>query len=851
MGKTDDKKPGMTDEQKRQANCKQMEGMAAKMTATGVDLSADPSKIGKEKVDALCEVFKHFPKEKADQFAKCSTKNQLLVAGARKICAAGGKKPDDKKPVRKPVVKKCEKSTAVNEANCRKENIAKVQDTLCRLKLIKDCIRESKQDCKALTSAPSADKCTLEAIKSSLKGKPECLIPLRTACKSFLQKNSKSKPVEIPKDCTSWFDGCNVCTANKGKKTGCSKKICNRDEKAFCKAFESGKKCLKQRATGKSECDDKQGPEKKNPTCEDVTSNLKLSAKEMCLKASTLCQGKPEFDQNCEVQREKDSKDKCKGATDKRKKAYCCVQGFLEGTGCEAYGSSDRLPSDCKTRCVKDGKLKVSDKTCVRCRGKDDLRPDGVNKDDKEKSKPFDPARIKETIKNLASVLNEAGKKCVKRVAQAASTLKTQIQQWRKDPSKKEEGADEVDLKSVADVQSELDEVSDESAGLEDEFADDDNGKNYRKDNEADTLKEKMSDAADKKPKNCATEFAALRKAYNDIVDEYVGLPQKLKKESVERVKLSFEDIDIGSTNLKDSKNVCSFAKKLVGRLKKAEDNHKKRLAAARKLVCSKAGELGKSKVISKLFTCLRAAKKAADAGSDQTAKDDANKDVTNFDNNGYKRVEKLLKLTAKKCLMKDTPQSKKARVAGLFRKKLKTKIKRKMGNSTFTDDDKKKIAGEISQAVLKKFSQAKNIETTFSSDSSARRQLRPRRVLAAGEVTVSTTYDLDTPAKVSDEVEVQLTDANVVSSESSFEPKAGSSIEESDPVTEIDTELPTGEETTKAPTGEETTKASTGEETTKAPTDATEGPKVEVDTGVKEVVFGTAAAICATILLV
>merc|ERR1711959_110283 len=360
-------------------------------------------------------------------------------------------------------------------------------------------------------------------------------------------------------------------------------------------------------------------------------------------------------------------------------------------------------------------------------------------------------------------------------------------------------------------------------------------------DNEADTLKEQMSDDADKKPKKCATEFAALRKAYNDIVDEYVGLPQKLKKETVERVPLSFEDIDIGSTNLKDSKNVCGFAKKLVGRLKKAEDNHKKRLAAARKLVCSKAGELVKSKVISKLFNCLRAAKKAADAGSDKTAKDDANKDVTNFDNNGYKRVEKLLKLTAKKCLMKDTPKSKKARVAGLFRKTLKTKIKRKMGNSTFTDEDKKKIAGEISKAVLKKFSQAKNIETTFSSDASTRRQLRPRRVLA-GETTASTTYDLDIPAKVSDIVDVQLTDADVVGLASSFQSKAGSSIEESDPVKEIDTELPTGEEATKAPTGEETTKAAT---------DVTKGSKAEVDTGVKEVVFGTAAAICATILLV
>jgi hypothetical protein len=154
----------------------------------------------------------------------------------------------------------------------------------------------------------------------------------------------------------------------------------------------------------------------------------------MCLKVSSLCEGKTEFVQNCEVQREKDSKDKCKtdkSKTDKRKKAYCCVQGFLEKKGCEAYGSADGLPSDCKTRCVKEGKLKVSDKTCVRCRGKDDLRPDGVNKDDEDdkddkdkKSKPFDPARVKDTIKKVASGLNEAGKKM--RQARCASSIDTQ-----------------------------------------------------------------------------------------------------------------------------------------------------------------------------------------------------------------------------------------------------------------------------------------------------------------------------------------------------------------------------------------------------------------------------------------
>merc|ERR1711959_573818 len=89
------------------------------------------------------------------------------------------------------------------------------------------------------------------------------------------------------------------------------------------------------------------------------------------------------------------------------------------------------------------------------------------------------------------------------------------------------------------------------------------------------------------------------------------------------------------------------------------------------------------------------------------------------------------------------------------------------------------------------------------------RRQLRPRRVLS-GETTVSTTYDLDTPAKVSDKVDVQLADVNVVSSESSFQPTSGS-IEVSEPVTEINTELPTGEETTKPPADDTKAEVSTG----------------------------------------
>jgi len=329
-----------------------------------------------------------------------------------------------------------------------------------------------------------------------------------------------------------------------------------------------------------------------------------------------------------------------------------------------------------------------------------------------------------------------------------------------------------------------------------------------------------------------------LQKAYNEIVTEYVGLPDKLKKDGVQRVPLGFADTDIGNTDLKDSKSVCTYAKKLVGKLKKAEDNNKKRLNAARELICTKAGALLKSKVISNLFTCLRKSKKDADAGTDDTAKDDAKKDITTFDNNGYKRIGRLMKLMGKKCLIKDTAKSKKARVVSLFRKTLKTKIKRKTGNTALSDDEKTKIAGDIRAAVLKKYSQATKIETTFSSTD--RRQLRPRRALS-GEVEVQTTYDLDTPGQVADQVDVSssLNGFDVVSQGSSFQPTDGT-VENTDAVTEISDQLPTGETTTGAttpPTGETNPKATT--------------EKADVSAGVKEVVFGAAAAICATALLV
>jgi len=260
-----------------------------------------------------------------------------------------------------------------------------------------------------------------------------------------------------------------------------------------------------------------------------------------------------------------------------------------------------------------------------------------------------------------------------------------------------------------------------------------------------------------------------------------------------------------------------------VGKLKKAEDNNKKRLNAARKLICTKAGALLKSKVISNLFTCLRKSKKDADAGTDAQAKDDAKKDITTFDNNGYKRIGRLLKMMGKKCLIKDTAKSKKARVVSLFRKTLKTKLKRKTGTTALSDDEKTKIAGEISAAVLRKYSQATNIETTFSPPKNNRRQLRPRRALS-GEIEAQTTYELDNPGQVADTVDVtsSVNGFDVLSQDSSLQPTSGT-VENTDTLTEINDQLPTGE---------------------------TKPVTADINTGVREVVFGAAATICATVLL-
>merc|ERR1712224_951987 len=246
---------------------------------------------------------------------------------------------------------------------------------------------------------------------------------------------------------------------------------------------------------------------------------------------------------------------------------------------------------------------------------------------------------------------------------------------------------------------------------------------------------------------------------------------------------------------------------------------------------------------VTNLVKCLRDAKKAADKGGDAAAKKDAQDDVDKVDNNGLKRVSKLLGLLRKKCLMKDTAKSRPARVAGLFKEKLKTKIKRKK-TGALTADEKKKIADTLSKAVKTKYEKATNIETTFSDDKGTRRQLRPRRELE-GTVSAETTYDLDEPSKASDKVDVDLgPDFDVVETDVSSDSASGV-IEVTEALSEISAELPTGEDK-----GKDTVAKKDGDDTSKETTETKQTTETAgIDSGATFVV--SASAVCATLLFV
>merc|ERR1712176_750965 len=516
---------------------------------------------------------------------------------------------------------------------------------------------------------------------------------------------------------------------------------CQKKTKPYCLESQDGTKCEKNRASGKTECGKPGQPTKKKPDCADVATDLDMSDQAVCKKALFLC------------------------------------------------GDLPAVVSSCKTKCFENGKFKAKDKACVRCRGKDSLRAPGGEPGkpgDKPEKRPFDPARVKDTIKQIADKLDEKGKKCVKRVAEATSKLRTQIRRWRDNtPDKEPESEEENEVKELSDVQAEIDETAEGSKDLENEFEDDTEGKAARAKNLWERLEQKMSDM--NKPKNCGAEFDALKAGFNAIVQEYKDLPSALKAKGVERVKMEFSDTDFGQVDLKDSKSVCKFAGRLVSQLKKAEKHHKTRLQAARKLLCTKAGDLLKNKLVSNLYNCLRKAKRDARAANTTVAKQEADDDAKKFDRNTLQRIKKLMGMMKKKCLVKDNAKSDPARVVGAFKGKLKAKIKKKVGS--MTDAEKKAIADKFNAAVEKQNPDASNIVTTITHDTS-RRQLRDRRGLAAS-ADVETTWDNNAPSNVGDDVNVDLGgDFDAAVPTMSSQPTSGS-IQGTQPVAPIDDTLP------------------------------------------------------------
>ena len=240
----------------------------------------------------------------------------------------------------------------------------------------------------------------------------------------------------------------------------------------------------------------------------------------------------------------------------------------------------------------------------------------------------------------------------------------------------------------------------------------------------------------------------------------------------------------MSTTDLKNSRSVCKFASRYVSKLKKAETNHKTRLATARKLLCTKGGELLKKKMFSKLSNCVR--KSTRDATDD--AKQDAKNDAENFDQNTRMYVKKLLSLMKEKCVVKKSPGSKVASVTKIFQETLTTRIKKKMG--AFTAGDRKKVTKAVNEAVKKQHPKATDIVTTI--EDSIRRQLRARRALASSVNLQTTWYESDPPT-VSDSVELsQVLGADYESSPAEMTLHlSDTSFESPDPADSIDDQLP------------------------------------------------------------
>ena len=294
-----------------------------------------------------------------------------------------------------------------------------------------------------------------------------------------------------------------------------------------------------------------------------------------------------------------------------------------------------------------------------------------------------------------------------------------------------------------------------------------------------------MTESLKPKTQKCHSAFETLKIAYNDIIAKYSKLPSTLKAKGVKRVKFTSEDTDMGKVDMKNSKSVCKFANAYVSKLKKADTYHRTRLAAARKVLCTKGGEVLKKKMFSKLSNCLRKTTRYATGDAKRHALTDAH----NFDEITRMYVQGLLSKMKEKCQMKKkSPGSKLESISNIFRETLTTQIKKVKG--LFTANDRNKITEAVKEAIQKQNPLAAGI-TTIIEDSS-RRQLRARRALASSVDVLTTWYEPDAPT-VSDSVELtEVLGADYESSPAEITLEStDTSFESPEPVDSIDDQLP------------------------------------------------------------
>ena len=122
------------------------------------------------------------------------------------------------------------------------------------------------KDC--LTWFDGCNECQIKGNQKSCT-ETQCLQPMKTVCK-------QKETLTIPKDCVSWFDGCNRCMVSDGRVGGCTRMYCfNNQDTPHCMSYTKGKHPLKVGEVCSRFCED--------------NSELSVTKAHLCPKG-TLCQ---------------------------------------------------------------------------------------------------------------------------------------------------------------------------------------------------------------------------------------------------------------------------------------------------------------------------------------------------------------------------------------------------------------------------------------------------------------------------------------------------------------------------------------------------------------------------------